>query len=441
MSSDDVATGKELVARELKRYRDRAGLSQIKLAKLVGYSRTYIWACEKPGGDLMSEDAVKRVDEELDAGGVLIELRARAHAVHMARRSAGSVEVSRAGPAPAQVEGSAVVGGADSDLNVDDLSSLSAEISRSDVGDHSLVDLDEIVVALAESHTQAQPVTVLREVLRMHERVQAVLRGALRLSQRREVYRIESDLLAHACVVLGDLKQNPMAEHYGLAALTYAREASADEALARSALAKTLRWQKRFVESAEMARKGFEGSSNTAVRVQLASQEANASALLGHVGRARAALGRARIAAAAAPRDSGVSVWSFPAARQALFAQSVATHAGDPNTALAAAVDADTCWRGGEPCVPATWAQIRVGAALAHLANGELDAAADQVEMMLELDPELRVSTVTAYVANLERALAQSRFAGVRTTLELGSRCQEFISSALPQSQPPSDSR
>ncbi len=80
-------SGQALVARELKRYRERAGLSQNKLAKLTGYSRTYIWACEKPGATLVSEEVVKRMDEVLCAGGALVDLRARAHAEHIARRA------------------------------------------------------------------------------------------------------------------------------------------------------------------------------------------------------------------------------------------------------------------------------------------------------------------------------------------------------------------
>ncbi len=446
-ADDDAAvTGQSLVARELRRHRERAGLSQIRLARLVGYSRTYIWACEKPGTTLVSEEVVKRIDDVLNAGGALIALRARAHTDHVARRhrAARGIRERGTGSRSAQVDESSDVAAADSIGNhgpdIEGLTALSVEICGSDTDDHSITDLDGIVVALAEAHTQAPPVRVLREVLRLHAQVQAVLRGRLRLSQRRELYRIESDLLAHACVLLGDLRQDVVAEHHGRAALTYAREAGADQARARSALAKTLRWQERYVESADMARKGFEGSSNTAVRVQLASQEANAAALLGHGDRAVSALDRARLAAETAPADTGMSAWSFPVPRQALFAQSVATHTGDPAAALTAADDADACWLRGAPRVPATWAQIRVGAALAHLANGDLDAAVDQAETMLGLEPELRVSTVTAYVTNLERALAQSRFAGTRTTRELSSRCHEFTSAALPRSRPPGGS-
>ena len=90
-----------------------------------------------------------------------------------------------------------------------------------------------------------------------------------------------------------------------------------------TALAKTFRWQKRLTESMDMARRGFACSPNAPIRVQLASQEANAAALLGDEVRAREALARAERAAESVTPDSGLSAWSFPITRQAVFAQSV----------------------------------------------------------------------------------------------------------------------
>ena len=46
-------------------------------------------------------------------------------------------------------------------------------------------------------------------------------------------------------------------------------------------MAKTARWQVRFAEAAELARRGFEVSGQTPVRAELAYREANAIALFG----------------------------------------------------------------------------------------------------------------------------------------------------------------
>src|SRR5918999_4681598 len=78
-------------------------------------------------------------------------------------------------------------------------------------------------------------------------------------------------------------------------------------------------------------RRGFECSPLTPIKVQLASQEANAAALLGDARRAHAALRRAEKAAEEVTTDDpATSAWSFPRPRQAIFALSVAIHTGDP---------------------------------------------------------------------------------------------------------------
>jgi hypothetical protein len=139
-------------------------------------------------------------------------------------------------------------------------------------------------------------------VLRLHQHTRAILQSdKQRLSQTRELLRADSDLLAHACLLLGDLGQDQRATKYGDAALAFAQEAEADEAISWSALAKTARWQKRYVESAELARQGFEASAPTRTKVELAYREANAIALFCDARRAREALQRAERIAESLP--------------------------------------------------------------------------------------------------------------------------------------------
>ena len=314
----------------------------------------------------------------------------------------------------------------------EDISSLVAGITESSTSEEAINQLARGTASLAESHTQAPAKKILAEVLRLHRQTQKLLSGKQRLSQRRELFRIESDLLAHSCLLFGDLQQDFMADEYGTAALLYAEEAGTNKATAWSARAKTMRWQERFIESADIARQGFDCSPSTPIRVQLASQEANAAALLGDATRAREALRRAEVAAETVATDSGISAWSFPLGRQAIFALSVAIHTSDPDTALRAAATADAGWASGVPHVPATWAQIRAGAGIAHLMKGSLDGAIEEVTPMLTLAPELRVSTVTAYLENLERRLGAPRFEGSKDAMTLRQQIREFNSAALP---------
>jgi hypothetical protein len=313
----------------------------------------------------------------------------------------------------------------------DDIDDLLARFTVTSIGEDAIQQIEQATISLAESHTQAPARKLLNQVMPLHQRVRSLLEGRIRLSQQRELYRIESLLLSHACLLLGDLNENALAERYGMAGLAFARESGSDQAVAMTVLAKTFRWQKRLTESMDMARRGFACSPNAPIRVQLASQEANAAALLGDEVRAREALARAEQAAESVTPDSGLSAWSFPITRQAVFAQSVATQIGEADAILQAASVADAAWSAGAPKVSANWAQIRVGAGMAHLLNGCLDGAVAEVEPVLALPSGMRVATVTAYTERLRRRLEHPRYnraAGVR---ELSERLVRFSADAL----------
>jgi tetratricopeptide (TPR) repeat protein len=317
----------------------------------------------------------------------------------------------------------------------DDIDDVLAQLTVTSTDGDEIEQIERAAVALAESHTQAPARKILSQVMPLDQRARSLLGGRLRLSQQRELYRIESLLLSHACLLLGDLNENDLAERYGMAALAFAREAESDQAVAMTVLAKTFRWQKRFTESMDIACRGFACSPNTPIRVQLASQEANAAALLGHEGRAREALARAERAAELVTPDSGLSAWSFPLTRRAVFAQSVATQLGDAAAMLQAAAAADAAWSAGAPKVSANWAQIRIGAGIAHLLNGSLDGAAAEVEPVLALPPGMRVATVTAYTERLRRRLEQPRYHGAAGARELAEGLARFKADALPDTE------
>ena len=233
-------------------------------------------------------------------------------------------------------------------------------------------------------------------------------------------------------MLLGDLKQDQLAEQHGYAATLLANEAEATGAIAWSARAKTARWQDKYVESADLARQGYEHSPKEPIRVQLAWYEANAAALLGDHNRANEAARRAHEATETClDTSSDLSVWSFPNERQALFALSVATITGDADGALRAAEMADSGWASGETQMPATWAQIRVGAGIAHLMKGSLEAAIEEVTPMLTLDPQFRMSTVTRYLEKLHRRLGHQRFQGSPAAAQLREDIHAFNAEAL----------
>jgi hypothetical protein len=246
----------------------------------------------------------------------------------------------------------------------DDVAGMTAWITASNTSDQAIEHIEQATVGLADQHTQLTARRVLTDVLQLHHKTHALLRsGKQRLRQTRELIRIDSGLLAHASVLLGDLGQDQAARNYGKTALIGMHEAETSQAKACYALAKTARWQHNYAEAADLAQRGFDHGPITPMSVQLAYNEANAAALAGDTSRAKTALARAEMFAdARTGTDTGTSPWSFSPERQAIFALSVALHTGDADGALRAALAADQGWAAGDPHIPGTWAQIRIGA-------------------------------------------------------------------------------
>jgi transcriptional regulator with XRE-family HTH domain len=315
----------------------------------------------------------------------------------------------------------------------EDIRELMAWVASTNTTDDAIAQIAHVAAYLAEAHSQMPQRAVFAGVLQAHQKAGDLLRsGKQRLRQTRKLLRIDSELLAYACLLLGNLGQDSKADEYGTAALVLAQEAGCDEAIARSAQAKTARWQQKYVESAEAARRGFEVSALSPVKVELAYREANAIALFGDTVRARRALQRAQEAAEILPANQGSprSVWSFPVGRQAIFELSVAIHTGDPDGALRAAAMADAAWAGGEPRIAANWAQIQAGSSIAYVMKGSLDEAAYHLAPVLNLPREMRISTVTGYRRKLEELLAESGLAKSATAARLTVQIKDFISTA-----------
>ena len=69
--SEAPALGRDRFGRELKRWRERAGLTQVQLAGRLGYDNTYLSKIES-GDRLPRIDLASRVDDVLCAGGALL---------------------------------------------------------------------------------------------------------------------------------------------------------------------------------------------------------------------------------------------------------------------------------------------------------------------------------------------------------------------------------
>lgn len=74
------------LADEIRQRRNRAGMSQPELARLIGYTRQYVSHAERPQANLPSLELVRALDKTLKADGLLLELREAARQERDGRR-------------------------------------------------------------------------------------------------------------------------------------------------------------------------------------------------------------------------------------------------------------------------------------------------------------------------------------------------------------------
>jgi transcriptional regulator with XRE-family HTH domain len=318
------------------------------------------------------------------------------------------------------------------DAAADDPARLTEWLTATSTSDELVAGMDRAAAVLAEAHPRTPAGLLLADARQLQARIQQVLTGGgLRHRQERDLLRVNGEVLAHMSLLLSDLHASQRADDYGNAAQLYLREAGASEATAWYVLAKNARWRHQYARAADLASQGLRHGSPAAMTVQLACYEANASALAGDVGRARAAMRQAEEhAAVLSARQVSSSPWSFPAERMTIFRVSVALHTGELDAALLAADEVGPAWNPNGPYVPAAWAQIRIGAGIACLLKDAPDGAGEQVRPVLDLPPGLRIATVTGWLADLDRHLADARYARTPVVTELRQQIREFTKTA-----------
>jgi hypothetical protein len=292
--------------------------------------------------------------------------------------------------------------------------------------------MNRAAVGLAEAHARTPAALLLADARQLQARVQRLLmEHRTRPRQERELLRINGEVLAHMSLLLSDLRAGEEADRYGSAAKLYLREAGACEASAWYVLAKNARWRQLYAWAADLASEGLRRGAPVPMAVQLACYEANASALAGDADRAIGAMQHAEELAAAIPASrASPSPWSFPPERMRIFRLSVALRTGDPAGALRAADGTSATWDPDLAHVPAAWAQIRIGAGIACMLKGEPDGAAEQVRGVFDLPQGLRIATVTGWLADLDRRLADARYAHVPLVGDLRNQIRNFTTTA-----------
>ncbi|WP_169814125.1 helix-turn-helix domain-containing protein [Actinomadura kijaniata] len=318
----------------------------------------------------------------------------------------------------------------------EDVVELAAWLEQSDVGDGMIRYLETATRRLTFDYARQPPLEVLQEATALQAKVTKILRGGRqRIAQTQALLTISAELFAVINLLAGDVGRYRLADAYGYAAWTCADEADCDtvRALVLCAQSKTARWEGRYRDAAGLARRGFELAPATARgRVLLAVSEATALQSSGDIEAAHEALARARTAAdAPGAADQTADAWSCPRARQETYALQVGLGARDPAAMLRSVQAADDAWADGDQWVYGTWAQVRIGAALAHVMTGDAEGAAAELNPVLDLGDEYRVVTIIGRMSEIGQRLRHSRYKGDRHAADLREKISVFQAGSL----------
>ncbi|GAA2638850.1 helix-turn-helix transcriptional regulator [Actinomadura fulvescens] len=389
---------------KLRQLMAERGMSQRYLARSVPCNDGYL---SRIANDhrAPSVEVAERLDELLSAGGELAALRR----AMPARPAAGLAE---------------------------DVVALANWLEQSNVGDGAIGYLETATRRLTFDYPRRPPLEVLADARQLQARAAHLLQGGRqRIAQQRTLLTISAELFALINLLAGDVGRYSLADAYGYAAWTCASEADSDSAraLVLCAQSKTARWEERYQAAAELARRGFElAPAGSRGRVLLAVSEATALQSSGAIEDAYQALSRAQRARDDADHvDDVADAWSCPRARQETYALQVGLGARDPVAVLRSVRAADDAWADGDPRVYGTWAQVRIGAALAHVMMGEPEGAAEELAPVFDLGQEFRVVTIIGRMSEVAQRLGHSRYKGDQSAADLRDKIRAFRDGSL----------
>jgi tetratricopeptide (TPR) repeat protein/transcriptional regulator with XRE-family HTH domain len=390
-------------------------LSLGKLGTLVNYDKGYL---SKVSRDLRPPPAgmAAKLDLALGADGALLAL-APEHKVS----AQATPTTDSAAALVATLKGEVI--------------DLAIWAEQTNVGDTTVEYLAAATQRLARDYLSKPPVPVLTEAVSLYRRVSELLRGGGQdLRHARDLHVITGQLLAFLSWASSDLGQGTAAEAYASAGWVMADQSDHDplRAMVLIAQSKNAFWEGQYAQAAEFAQRGQRHAPTTETRVLLACQESDAWQALGDIARAQDAQRRACEAREVAVGVGEVGgLWACGRARQANYSIGVSLRAGDVAGALASAREAHDAYASGEQRAYGTWAQICIGAGIAHLMAGDLDLALGEFQPVLELPGEQRLATLVSRFGDVHRRLTQYRFAGSREALALQERISDYRAEAI----------
>ncbi|WP_198036895.1 helix-turn-helix transcriptional regulator [Nocardia sp. BMG51109] len=340
-----AAVANEL-AREIKRFRNQAGMSQRVLASKIGYSRQYVTMTEWEDANLPSYELVAAIDSALSAEGALISLRAQAKisqpstALAVTRTSTPADDSSIRQRSPAIMELCAVL--TDYGFNPDRFgSSQSGQIPSVECLER---DLEVTFVAYQQSRFAA----AAGRVAMLLADIQLVLRQC-KESERDRLYRVLALAYQAAASVLikaGEVDLAWIASERGLSASDSASNSAIRGSLIRS-VAFSLLSTGRFESAMNLVESGTEllkteisgNDSALSVYGTLLLVGSMAAARFGDEARTVGYLDEANDAAHRLTRDANHLWTAFGLTNVAIHRANTAAELGDIKTVLGSTVD------------------------------------------------------------------------------------------------------
>ncbi|RBQ21464.1 XRE family transcriptional regulator [Spongiactinospora rosea] len=283
---------------------------------------------------------------------------------------------------------------------VDEISELGLWVETTNVGTGALAHFEDQARYLARESLRAAPGPNLQRAAVLTRRILLLVRdGHQHLTQTRDLYMIAGKLCALMSWASSDLGKIADAYAYAHTGTILANQIGHHgvTALLLSARSKAAFWEGKPTDAATLARQGFEISSPDSARVLLACQEADAWQVQGAVGQAKVAIDRARRARNQINTTDGLGgPFECGPARQANYEMGVHLRARETASALKSAAEAEQAWKDGDTWAYGTWAQVRIGSAIAYVMAGQVDGAGDALQPVLQLPDELRLATLAA---------------------------------------------
>ncbi|MBE1575443.1 helix-turn-helix domain-containing protein [Amycolatopsis roodepoortensis] len=433
-------TAQARLAGEIKRLRGAADLSQSGLGERVGYTRNYVSMAERAGGNLPSQNLVEALDQALGAAGWLCALWREAKEEQQVRRRTGRVTVltsSSEGVEDAELSRQAAA------EDARDAARTARMIASSGTTNEAVEQFDSEIRRIAAAYISRPLVDVFGEIRELRHEVFRLLDSNRIPNQLRDLYLHASrlgGLQAHVALDLGDYRA---ADVHAQTAWLYAKLAGHQDMLGWIKALQSLiaYWDDRLEDAVERAREGalFRPRGTTGAR--LASLEARACAARGDEQGTLTALDVADTARADATMDEYSGVFTFPAAKQSVYAgTTLLTLKGSPALAKQAIGKSQFALDVYQAAAPADRSAgdifaARLDLAGAHMVLGDLDATQSFLVPVLAAPQVRRTASIVKRARDIGDRLSSTKYLTTARAKGLRNEIREFC--APPPALPP----